>query len=89
MPSAASAVYGVAGEAEGRQAVACRLASETLTGPEQIAVHQAVDKADLQGLLGHDCAAGQDHLERARLADEPRQALCPAIPRYQTELDLG
>ena len=79
----------VAGQARRRQAVAGHLAGEVLAGLDQIALDDAVDEADPLGLLGLDGAPGQDQLERARLADQPRQALGPAIARDQAELDLG
>ena len=40
------------------------------------------------GLVGIDRAAGQDQLERARLADQARQALRAAIAGNEAELDL-
>src|SRR6267143_4821493 len=64
-----TAMNGVAGETQGGQAVAGHLAREALAGIEQIAVDEAVDEADPLGLFGLDGASGQDHLERARLAD--------------------
>jgi hypothetical protein len=82
-------VDGVAGQVQGRQAVAGHFAGEARPSLEEISFDDAIEKADPLGLLGLDGAAGQDHFERARLADQPRQALRPAISRDQPELDLG
>ena len=49
-----TAAHGVAGETKGGQAEARHLACETHSGSEHIAVDDAVDEADPQGLLGHD-----------------------------------
>ena len=83
------ALHRVTGESEGTQAVPGHLARETLAGLDQIAIDDAVDETDRQRLFGGDGAAGQDHLERARFADQPRQALGAAIARDQAELDFG
>ena len=83
-----AAVHRIAGESEGTQAVAGHLAGELLPAsirsPSTMRLTRPIAR-----LLGVDGAAGQDHFERARLADQPRQALGPAIARDQAELDLG
>ena len=40
-------------------------------------------------LFGVDGAAGQDHVQRARLADHARQPLRAAVTGDEPELDLG
>jgi len=60
-----TAAHSSAGETEAGQAEARHLPCETHTGTEQIVVDEAVDGPELQGLLGHDNAAGRDHLEGA------------------------
>ena len=52
-------------------------------------VGQPVHQAERQRLLGGDRVAGEDHPQRRRPPDEPRQALGPAVPRNHAESDLG
>src|SRR5947207_5821834 len=79
----------VARETQDRQAVAGHLARKGDAGLDEIAVDEPVDETDARGLIGVERPAGQDHLGGARLADEARQTLRPAITRNEAELDLG
>src|ERR1051326_5914331 len=74
---------------QARQALAGHLARKGDAGLDEIAVDEPVDETDARRLLGVEGPAGQDHLGGARLADEARQTLRPAITGDETELDLG
>ena len=56
---------------------------------DRVAVDQPVHEPDAERFVGVHRAAGQDHLQRARLADRARQALRAAVAGDQPELDLG
>src|SRR5208282_3946195 len=79
----------VARQAEDRQAETGHLAGEGLAGLYEVALDDVVDEPDPLGFGGIDRASGQDQFGRARLPDEPRQSLGPAIARDEAELDLG
>ena len=49
----------------------------------------AVDETHRESLVRLHHAPGHHDVERVRLADEARQALRPAVARYEPELDLG
>src|SRR5262249_44995021 len=51
--------------------------------------HDLVDEADAIRLGRADHLARQNQLQRASLADQPRQTLRSAAARQQPELDLG
>jgi hypothetical protein len=55
----------------------------------EVAVHDLVDQADLERLVGPDRIAAHDHRERLRHADHAGQALRPARAGQDAELDLG
>ena len=48
-----------------------------------------VDQPDAVGLLRADHLAGQNELQGAALADQPRQPLRAAAARNESELDFG
>ena len=48
-----------------------------------------VDQADAIGLLRANHLTRENQLQRAPLADEARQPLCPAAARNKPERDLG
>ena len=48
-----------------------------------------VDEPDAIGLLRADHLSGEDELQGAALADQPRQTLRAAAARKESELDLG
>src|SRR5438874_13157255 len=79
----------VARQTQDRQAVAGHLTRKGDAGLDEIAVDEPVDETDARRLLRVERAAGQDHLGSARLADEARQPLRPAIAGDEAELDLG
>jgi hypothetical protein len=64
------------------------LLGERHAGRREIAVDDLVDQAVLQGIVGGDRIAADDHRERLLDADDARQALGPAGARQQPELDL-
>ena len=51
--------------------------------------HDAIDEADAQRVVRRDGIAGEQQLERAPAADEPRQALRSGVAGNQPEVDFG
>src|SRR5213082_353536 len=59
-------------------------------GVEQLVVrHDLVREAEAKGLVRRDRRAGEVHLERLALSDEPRQPLGAAEAGDDPEVDLG
>ena len=56
---------------------------------DRVAVDEPVHETDAIRLFGFDRAPGQDHVQRARLADHARQPLRAAVTGDEAELDLG
>src|SRR5438046_6046343 len=79
----------VSRQAEDGQAEPGHVAGKGLPGGNEVAVDDAVDEADALRLVGLDGAPGQDQFGGARLANEARQTLGPAIAGDEAKLDLG
>ena len=92
MPSSRSASPAVVRliAADRQRRLAAELARPRARHVVQLVVgHDAVDEADLVGLVGGDRVAGEVELQRPRRPDEPRQALRAAEAGDDAEVDLG
>ena len=63
--------------------------AKAIAAADEVTLGDLVDDPQGQGLGGGDRVAGDDHPQRLLRSDEARQALRPAGPRQEAELDFG
>src|SRR5580658_7968859 len=77
-------------ELDGDRRVGGDLRQDRLGARDQVGRgNDLVDEADAMGLLRADHVSGEDQLQGASFADEPRQTLGPAAAWNQPERDFG